>query len=108
MPDLLITEVGPRDGLQNEARTLPTDAKLRLVAALAEAGLTRIEAGSFVSPKWVPHMADTAELWPRLPPGPEYLALVPNAKGLERALAVGVEERRALHRRERGVQPQAT
>ena len=90
MPDLRITEVGPRDGLQNESAFVPTDAKLRFIAGLANAGLTRIEAGSFVSPKWVPLLADTAELWPMLPAGPEYLALVPNARGLENALAVGV------------------
>ncbi len=88
-PDLRITEVAPRDGLQNEAAFVPTDAKLRLVAALAASGLDRIEAGSFVSPKWVPALADTADLWPRLPAGPLYLALVPNARGLETARAAG-------------------
>ena len=90
MPEVRITEVGPRDGLQNEAAFVPTDVKRRLIAALADAGLNRIEAGSFVSPKWVPQLADTAELWPGLPEGPEYLALVPNAKGLALAQGVGV------------------
>ncbi|MGV3618572.1 MAG: hydroxymethylglutaryl-CoA lyase [Fimbriimonas sp.] len=86
-----IVEVGPRDGLQNEATPIPTDVKLRLIARLAEAGLKEIEATSFVSPKWVPQLGDAAEMWPQLPPGPLYSALVPNAKGLERALSVGVK-----------------
>jgi hydroxymethylglutaryl-CoA lyase len=85
-----IVEVGPRDGLQNESVPVPTDVKLRFIAALAEAGLREIEATSFVSPKWVPQLGDAADLWPQLPPGPLYSALVPNAKGLERALSVGV------------------
>ena len=85
-----ITEVGPRDGLQNETAFVPTDVKLRFIAGLRDAGLDRIEAGSFVSPKWVPQLADTAELWPQLPAGPDYSALVPNAKGLVAAQAVGV------------------
>lgn len=86
-----IVEVGPRDGLQNEATQIPTDVKLRLIAHLAAAGLQEIEATSFVSPKWVPQLGDAAELWPQLPSGPLYSALVPNAKGLERALSVGVK-----------------
>lgn len=85
-----IVEVGPRDGLQNEATPVPTDMKLRFIRALGEAGLKEIEATSFVSPKWVPQLADAAELWPQLPPGPRYSALVPNRKGLERAMALGV------------------
>lgn len=91
MSEVRITEVGPRDGLQNESAFVPTEIKLRFVAALAASGLTRIEAGSFVSPKWVPLLADTAELWPQLPSGPEYFALVPNAKGMEGARAAGVK-----------------
>jgi hydroxymethylglutaryl-CoA lyase len=85
-----IIEVGPRDGLQNEAVPIPTEAKAAFVSALAASGLSEIEATSFVSPKWVPQLGDAAELWPLLPTGPKYSALVPNAKGLERALSVGV------------------
>ena len=86
---ITVYEVGPRDGLQNEARVVPTDGKLALVAALVDAGLTRIEATSFVSPRWIPQLADSAELVERLPvrPGVQYVALVPNGKGLERLLA---------------------
>ena len=86
-----IIEVGPRDGLQNESVPIPTEAKAAFVAALAASGLTEIEATSFVSPKWVPQLGDAAELWPLLPKGPKCSALVPNAKGLERALSVGVK-----------------
>ena len=86
---ITVYEVGPRDGLQNEARVVPTDGKLALVSALVDAGLTRIEATSFVSPRWIPALADSAELVERLParPGVQYVALVPNGKGLERLLA---------------------
>lgn len=89
-----VVEVGPRDGLQNEPRAVPAEAKVALIEALAEAGLTSIEAGSFVSPKWVPQMADTAEVLARLRLRPEvaYPVLVPNLQGLERALACGVRE----------------
>jgi hydroxymethylglutaryl-CoA lyase len=86
-----IVEVGPRDGLQNETAPIPTSTKLEFIRALRDAGLQDIEATSFVSPKWVPQLGDAAELWPQLPPGPRYSALVPNLKGLERALEVGVE-----------------
>jgi hydroxymethylglutaryl-CoA lyase len=86
-----IVEVGPRDGLQNEKPPLPTDSKLRFIQALAGAGIGEIEATSFVSPKWVPQLADAAELWPQLPAGPLYSALVPNERGLERALSLGVD-----------------
>ena len=85
-----IVEVGPRDGLQNESTPIPTAAKLDFIRALAEAGLKEIEATSFVSPKWVPQLGDAAELWPELPFGPHYSALVPNLKGLERALELGI------------------
>lgn len=89
-----IVEVGPRDGLQNEAGIVPTDVKVALIDALAHAGLATIEAGAFVSPKWVPQMADTeavlASLHPR--PGIGYPVLVPNLQGLDRALACGVRE----------------
>jgi len=89
-----IVEVAPRDGLQAEDRTLSTDAKLELLERLADAGHTAIEATSFVSPKAVPQLADAEELIKRLKPevGVRYIALVPNATGLERALACGVRE----------------
>jgi hydroxymethylglutaryl-CoA lyase len=85
---ITVYEVGPRDGLQNEARVVPIDGKLALVAALVEAGISRIEATSFVSPRWIPALADSADLVARLPPraGVQYVALVPNGKGLERLL----------------------
>lgn len=85
-----IVEVGPRDGLQNESTPIPTEVKLAFIQNLAEAGLSEIEATSFVSPKWVPQLGDAATLWPLLPPGPAYSALVPNHRGLERALELGV------------------
>jgi hydroxymethylglutaryl-CoA lyase len=83
---ITVYEVGPRDGLQNEAATVPTAEKLALVRALGEAGLTRIEATSFVSPRWIPQLGDADILVPALPrlPGLSYVVLVPNAKGLER------------------------
>lgn len=85
-----IVEVGPRDGLQNEAIPIPLEQKLRFISALAAAGLTEIEATSFVSPKWVPQMADAADLWSQLPAGPKYSALVPNQRGYDSAIAAGV------------------
>ncbi len=86
-----IMEVGPRDGLQIEPRTLSTDDKVRMIDALVGAGLSEIEVGSFVNPKAVPQMADTEEVIERLTPRPgvRYRALWLNAKGLERALATG-------------------
>ncbi|MDQ0316898.1 hydroxymethylglutaryl-CoA lyase [Amorphus orientalis] len=89
-----IVEVGPRDGLQNEAEIVPADVKIELIDRLAAAGCETIEAGSFVSPKWVPQMADTAEVLAGIErrPGVGYPVLVPNMKGLERALDSGVEE----------------
>ncbi len=86
-----IVEVGPRDGLQNEKLPIDTATKLAFVYNLLEAGLKEIEITSFVSPKWVPQLADAADLWPLLPKGGIYSALVPNLKGLERALGVGVD-----------------
>ncbi len=92
MQDALeIVEVGPRDGLQNEKIPVPTELKVQFIRQLLEAGLKEIEATSFVSPKWVPQMGDAAELWPLLPSGGIYSALVPNVKGLERATALGVD-----------------
>lgn len=89
-----LVEVGPRDGLQNEARPVPTAVKVELIEALAEAGMPVVESGSFVSPKWVPQMADTAAVLAavRRRPGVSYPVLVPNPKGLEDALAAGCEE----------------
>ena len=88
-----VVEVGPRDGLQNEKVTIPTEAKIDYITALADAGLRTIEAGAFVSPKWVPQMADTAEVYRNIPKdaGVDYPVLVPNLKGLERASDAGVK-----------------
>jgi hydroxymethylglutaryl-CoA lyase len=91
MSDVRIVEVSPRDGLQNEAVAVPTLSKVELIAALARAGLNEIEASSFVSPKWVPQLGDVEALVPLLPVGPAYSYLVPNARGLERAVALGVD-----------------
>ncbi len=89
-----LVEVGPRDGLQNIDTALDVDLKVRFVEALADAGLPVVEAGAFVSPRAVPQMADTAQVYARLRrrAGVRYPALVPNARGLEAALAAGVEE----------------
>jgi hydroxymethylglutaryl-CoA lyase len=86
-----IVEVGPRDGLQNEAQTVPVAVKIALIEKLADAGLKTIEAGSFVSPKWIPQMADSAEVLAGLKrvAGVRYPVLVPNMKGFEAALAAG-------------------
>ena len=92
--EVSIYEVSPRDGLQNEAVTVPTTRKARLIEALVAAGLKRVEITSFVSPKWVPQLADGDEI-ARLveaPPGVSFSALCPNARGLERALAAGMKE----------------
>jgi hydroxymethylglutaryl-CoA lyase len=89
-----IVEVGPRDGLQNERRTLTTALRVGLIERLADCGLTTIECGSFVSPRWVPQMANTDEVLATLrrKPGVSYPVLVPNLQGLEDALAAGAEE----------------
>jgi len=89
-----IVEVGPRDGLQNEAVNVSPESKVELIDRLGAAGLTTIEAGSFVSPKWVPQMAGTAEVFARLSrrKGVKYTALTPNARGLEAALQAGADE----------------
>lgn len=88
-----IVEVGPRDGLQNEKVTVPAEVKVDFITALADAGLRVIEAGAFVSPKWVPQMADTADVYRDIPkdPGIEFPVLVPNMRGLERAMEAGVK-----------------
>jgi isopropylmalate/homocitrate/citramalate synthase len=89
-----VYEVGPRDGLQNEPATLPVEVRAEFVDRLTDAGLCAIEVGSFVSPKAIPQLADTEELYRRIHPasGVRYPALVPNLRGLERALEVGVRE----------------
>ena len=89
-----VVEVGPRDGLQNEAKTVATATKVALIERLADAGLKTIEAGSFVSPKWVPQMADTAAVMQALKrrPGVAYQVLVPNLKGFEAAHAAKADE----------------
>lgn len=89
-----IFEMGPRDGLQNEARAISTADKIRLVDGLSACGCSHIEVTSFVSPKWVPQMADAADVLAgiRRLPGTIYAALVPNMQGFERALAAGADE----------------
>jgi len=89
-----VYEVGPRDGLQNEAETLAVEVRAEFVDRLTDAGLPAIEVGSFVSPKAIPQLADTEELYRRIhtASGVRYPALVPNLRGLERALEVGVRE----------------
>ena len=89
-----IVEVGPRDGLQNEKIWVETETKIALIEKLADAGLTKIEAASFVSPKWVPQMKDAFEVLSGIErrPGVTYPVLTPNLKGFERALEAGVTE----------------
>ncbi len=89
-----IVEVGPRDGLQNEARELPTAIKVELIERLADAGLPAVEATAFVSPKWIPQMADHTEVLERVrrKPGVSYPVLTPNLKGFEAARAAGATE----------------
>ncbi|HET7545851.1 MAG TPA: hydroxymethylglutaryl-CoA lyase [Polyangiaceae bacterium] len=95
LPDQVsIYEVSPRDGLQNEALPIPLEGKKQLLSALVDAGLKRIELTSFVSPRWVPQLADAEELARQFqaPPGVTLSALCPNAKGFERAHAAGLRE----------------
>jgi hydroxymethylglutaryl-CoA lyase len=95
LPDRVsVYEVSPRDGLQNERATVPLRGKLRLIEALVAAGLRRIEITSFVSPSWIPQLADADEVaeHAKAPPGVTFSALVPNAKGLARAKAAGMKE----------------
>ena len=89
-----LVEVGPRDGLQNEATPVATDVKIELINRLTDAGLPVVEATAFVSPKWVPQMADNAQVMAgiRRKPGVSYPVLVPNKKGLDAAIAAGAEE----------------
>jgi hydroxymethylglutaryl-CoA lyase len=93
-PDVTMYEVGPRDGLQNESRMVPTDDKVKLIDALSESGLRAIEITSFVNPKWIPQLADGGEVSRRIvrKPGLVYSALVPNRQGLDAALASGMKE----------------
>ena len=94
MTRVTVVEVGPRDGLQNEPAPIPAVHKIRLIDALSAAGLPRIEAASFVSPKWVPQMADGAEVMAGIArrPGTIYSALTPNLRGYEAARAAGADE----------------
>ena len=94
MSDIRLVEVGPRDGLQNEARALGVDDRVAMIEGLIGAGLTSIEAGSFVSPKWVPQMAGSAEVLKALGKrkGISFPMLVPNMKGFEAARDAGAEE----------------
>ena len=92
--EVRMVEVGPRDGLQNEAKSVSVAAKIALIEKLVDSGLGVVESGAFVSPKWVPQMADTAEVLAGLKrkPGVSYPVLVPNLRGFEAALASGVTE----------------
>lgn len=94
MPDIEIFEMGPRDGLQNEKRLIPAAEKIALVDLLSRAGFRRIEVTSFVSPKWVPQMADAAEVMAGITraPGVRYEVLTPNLKGYEAARAARADE----------------
>ena len=94
MTRIRITEVGPRDGLQNESDVIPTGAKVAFVDALGATGVDEVEVSGFVHPKWVPQLADAADVFRQLErtPGVVYSALVPNEKGLERALEAGVDK----------------
>jgi hydroxymethylglutaryl-CoA lyase len=93
-PAVRLVEVGPRDGLQNEQAMVPTDVKVTLIDMLTDAGLPAIEATSFVSPKWVPQMADAVDVMARIrrKRGVRYPVLTPNMKGFEAARAAGADE----------------
>lgn len=92
--EVTVYEVGPRDGLQNESTPVATTAKIAFIAALVTAGVRRVEATSFVHPKWIPQLADADQVCAGLPeaPGVRYSALVPNLKGLERALKTRIHD----------------
>lgn len=94
MSSVCIYEVGPRDGLQNEKTIVPTHRKVKLINLLSKAGFTKIEATSFVSPKWVPQLADAADVMAGITraPGVGYAVLTPNLKGFEMARAAGADE----------------
>lgn len=91
---IAVVEVGPRDGLQNESAVVPAAAKIAFVNRLSDAGCARIEVSAFVSPKWIPQLTDAVSVFAGITaiPGVRYSALVPNAKGLERAIACGVTD----------------
>ena len=93
-PTVKIVDVGPRDGLQNERASVPTATKIELIERLANAGLPVVETTAFVSPKWIPQMADNAEVMAglRRKPGVVYPVLTPNLRGFEAAVAAGAEE----------------
>ncbi|KAJ2015120.1 hypothetical protein GGI14_004468 [Coemansia sp. S680] len=93
-PSVKIVEVGPRDGLQNEKKLIPTETKVALINRLADTGLSAVEATSFVSPKWVPQMGDAKQVMAQITrkPGVSYPVLTPNLKGLESAIAAGAKE----------------
>ncbi|HLR01503.1 MAG TPA: hydroxymethylglutaryl-CoA lyase [Virgibacillus sp.] len=92
--EITIKEVGPRDGLQNESDMVPTEAKLQWIDMLSETGVSYIEVSSFVHPKWVPQLKDATDVFKRIKRNPDvtYAALVPNEKGLERALDVDIDD----------------
>src|ERR1700722_12325342 len=94
VPAVKIVEVGPRDGLQNEKSVVATDVKVDLINRLSAAGFANIEATSFVSPKWVPQLADASEVMERISrrPGTKYSVLAPNLKGAEKAIAAKADE----------------
>ena len=104
---VVVTEVGPRDGFQIEHDFIPTATKIELINQLADAGLPIIEFSSFVSPRAVPQLADAAEVLAGLDrsKGTRFAALVPNAKGAERAAAVGVDEIRVSGTLQGNVRP---
>ena len=89
-----LVEVSPRDGLQNESNIIPASVKIEFINQLSDTGLSVIEATSFVSPKWIPQLADGAEVFRgiRKKPGVHYPVLVPNRKGLESAIDAGARE----------------
>ena len=111
---MTIYEVGPRDGLQNEKGIVPVEAKAEFIHRLLAAGLPVVEATSFVHPKWVPQLADAGELMTRLidgdlgDAGKDLPVLVPNERGLDRALGAGVSAHRDLRQRHRDVRRSAT
>jgi hydroxymethylglutaryl-CoA lyase len=92
--DVTLYEVGPRDGLQNESRLIPTDDKVRFIDALSDTGLRAIEITSFVNPKWIPQLADAVQVAQRVKraPGVRYSALVPNRQGFDAAMTAGMQE----------------
>ena len=91
---IIISEMGPRDGLQNEAAQIPTESKVAFIDALSKSGVQEIEVSSFVSPKWIPQLADAADVFKAIDRNPDviYSALVPNEKGMERALEAKVDK----------------